>query len=273
MGVRIRDECIEAVPGRLGLGLDLQGIVSSPADIPEFQNGVEVWWSKGRNKGSAAGGATKSIGSSGNACRRTVGVDGVTGDQDVVAVRTGVAHSEYDVARQLALDVRVVLQDLSGPGVPRLEIECSRERGNSWWSVKNWKSARDAGDGPARATGRGAAGWSRNWATAELEDIALGEKGRVLPKALRALAPRGIVVDGEAPTDYGFVAAEDLIGGADARFEIFPIHIYSCGAADSVLIGNQQLARSGVRSSGDGGWKEIGHAPSGFGDGCRQGPS
>src|SRR5712671_6031606 len=118
MGVGIGDECVEAVPGRLGLGLDLQGIVSSPADVPKFQNGVEVWRSEGRNKGSAAGGATKGIRSSGNACRWTIGVDGVTGDQDVVAVRTGIARSEYDVARQLALDVRVVLQDLSGPEVP-----------------------------------------------------------------------------------------------------------------------------------------------------------
>jgi len=81
------------------------------------------------------------------------------------------------------------------------------------------------------------------------------------------------VVDGEAAADYGFVAAKDLIGGADARFEICPIHMYSCGAADAVLIGDQELARSGVRASGDGGWKEIGHAPGGFGDGCRQVPS
>src|SRR6266853_902837 len=177
MGVGIGDECVEAVPAGLGLGLDLQGIVGSPADVPEFQNGVEVWGSEGRNKGSAAGCATKSIGSSGNACRRTVGVDGVTGDQDVVAVRTGIAHSEYDVARQLALDVRVVLQDLSGPEVPGLVEECSRERGKRRRSVKNWKSARDADDVAARATGRGAAGWGRNRAAAELEDVASAKKG------------------------------------------------------------------------------------------------
>src|SRR5882757_5025688 len=104
MGVGIGDTRVDAVPARRGLGLYLQGIGSSPADVPEFQNGVEVWRSKGRNKGSAAGGATKGVGSSGNACRWTIGVDGVTGDQDVVAVRTGIAHSEYDVARQLMLN-------------------------------------------------------------------------------------------------------------------------------------------------------------------------
>jgi hypothetical protein len=58
-----------------------------------------------------------------------------------------------------------------------------------------------------------------------LEDVALSEKGRVLPKTLRALAPGGIVVDGEAAAEDGLVAAKEFIGGTDARLKSLPIHV------------------------------------------------
>src|SRR5271169_5131614 len=127
--------------GTLGLGLHLQGVVSGFAEVPEFQNGVEVWWSVGRYKRSPTGGATEGVRSSGNTCRRTVGVEGVTGDQDVVATRTSVANGEHDVAGQLALDVDIVLRHLSAPEVPRLVEIGPCKGGHSRRSVENWESA------------------------------------------------------------------------------------------------------------------------------------
>src|SRR5271155_3232538 len=105
MRIGVGDQRINAVTRTLGLGLRLEGVISGFAEVPEFKNGVEVWWSVGRYKRSPACGATEGVGSSGNTCRWTVGVDGVTGNQDVVATRTGVARGEHDIAGQLALDV------------------------------------------------------------------------------------------------------------------------------------------------------------------------
>ena len=76
------------------------------------------------------------------------------------------------------------------------------------------------------------------------ENVTLGEKGRVLPKALSALAPGGVVKDGEAATEHGLVAAKNFIGGADAGFEGLQVHFYARRAADAILIGNEQLAGS-----------------------------
>src|SRR3984957_763848 len=273
MRVSVSKERVEPVPGGFGLGLDLQGIVSSLADVPEFQNGVESGRGKGRDEGSAAGGAAEGVGASGNAGRWAVGVEGIARYQDVIAVRTGIAHGQHDVARQLTLDVDVPLSDLPGPAVPGLVRERSCEGGKSRRTIKDWESAGDAGHLAVRAAGRGTAGWRSHWAPAELEDIALGEKGRVLPKALSALAPGGIVVHGEAAAEYGFIAAQDLIGGADSRFEISPIHVYAGGGVDSALIGKQKLAGDGVRASGDGGWNEVGQAASRFSNRRGQVPS
>src|SRR5208282_3700843 len=120
MGVGVGNQGVETVPGGLSLGLQLQRVISGFTEVPEFQNGVEVWRSVGRYERSPTGGATEGVGSSGNTCRRTVGVDGVTGDQDVVAARTSVASCEHDVTGQRPLDVGIVLHHLSLPEVPRL---------------------------------------------------------------------------------------------------------------------------------------------------------
>src|SRR6202166_67102 len=264
MRVSVSKERVEPVPGGFGLGLELQGIVSSLADIPEFQNGVESGRGKGRDEGSAAWGAAQGVCASGDAARWSVGVEGIARYQDVIAVRTGIAHGQHDVARQLTLDVDVPLSDLSGPEVLGLVKERSCEGGKSRRSLKNLESVGDAGHGAARTAGRDTAGWSTHRPPAELEDIALGEKGRVLPKALSTLAPGGIVVYGEAAAEYGFIAAQDLIGGANSRFEISPIHVYASGGVDSALIGNQKLARSGIRTSCGGGRNVVGQAASRF---------
>jgi len=84
-------------------------------------------------------------------------------------MRTGIAHGEYDVARQLALDVGVVLQRPVRAESPVAGRKCPGKVDYSRRSIKNWKSARDADGGAARPTGRGAAGWGRNWAAAELD--------------------------------------------------------------------------------------------------------
>src|SRR5580692_3506709 len=198
MRIRVGDQCINAVTGTLGLGLRLEVVISGFAEVPEFQNGVAGWWSVGRDERSPTGSATESIGPSGNTCRRTVSVDGVASDQDVVATRTSIASGEHDIAGQLALEVGVVLHYLSLPEVPWLVEICPGKCVYSWRSVKNWKSVRDANDVTARAAGRSVSGWSRLWATPELEDVALCEKGRVLPKTLRALAPRRVVIHRKA---------------------------------------------------------------------------
>src|ERR1700688_1112959 len=264
MRVSVSKERVEPVPAGFGLGLDLQGIVRSLAEVPEFQNGVESGRGKGRDVGSAAWGAAEGVCASGNAAGWAVGVEGIARYQDVIAVRTGVARGQHDVARQLTLDVDVPLSDLPRPEVPWLVKKRSCEGGKSGRSIKHLESVGDAGYGAARTAGRDTAGWSRHRAPAELEDIALGEKGRVLPKALSTLAPGGIVVYGEAAAEYGFIAAQDLIGGANSRFEISPIHVYASGGVDSALIGNQKLARSCVRTSCGGGRNVVGQAASRF---------
>src|SRR5579863_1771843 len=162
MRIGVGDQGINAVTGTFGLGLHLQGVISGFAEVAEFQNGVEVWRSVGRYKWSPTGSASEGVATNLAATRRTVGVDCVTGDQDVVATRTSVANGEHDIAGQLTLDVGVVLHDLSLPEVARLEEICPAKVGNSRRSVKNWESARDAGDGAARATGRDITGWSRS---------------------------------------------------------------------------------------------------------------
>src|SRR5271165_2262554 len=176
----------------------------------------------------------------------------------MVAAGTGIPDGEHDVARQLALDVGVVLHDLSAPEVPWLVEKGAGKGGEGWGSGKNWKSAGDAGNSAAGAAGRDTTGWSGSWAAAELEDIALGEEGRVLPKPLSALAPGGVVINGEAAAEDGFVAAQELIGGADAWFEGSPIHVDARGAPYAVLIGDEELAGSGVGARGGGGRNEVG---------------
>src|SRR5271163_801647 len=249
MRVGVSDKCVNAVPGGLGLRLDLQRVVRGSAEIAKFQNGV----AKGRGKGGyvwlATRGTTDSIGST-HATRGAVGIDGIAGHQDMVAPGTSIADGEKDLTRHLALHVDVVLHDLSKPPVPRLVEVRSTECGYGRGSIKNGKSARNAGNGgPSPSTRGGITGWRNGWASEKLVGIALGEKGRVLPEALSALAPGGIVIDGEAATKHGLVAAKNFIGGPDARFESLQIHFYARGTADTILIGNQQLAgrRIGAR--------------------------
>src|SRR5208282_5857781 len=272
MGVGVGNQGVETVPGGLSLGLQLQRVISGFTEVPEFQNGVEVRRSVGRYERSPTGGTTDGVTTNCAATRRTVRVHGVTGDEDVVATRTGVASGEHDVAGQLPLDVGVVLRNLSLPEVSRFVEICTTKGGNSRRSVKNLKSVRDARDGAARAACRGITGWSRHWATTELEDVALGEKGRVLPKTLRALAPRRIVIDRKSAAHHGLVAAENLPGRANARLKSLPIRVYASRPAYTALIGDEKLACGGIRTCGNTRRNEIRHAPGGLGDGRAQIP-
>src|SRR5277367_4944705 len=272
MGVGVGNQGVEAVPGRLGLGLDLQGVISGFAEVAEFQNGVEVWRSVGRYERSAAGGAADGVGSASNACPRAIGVHSVASNQDVVTTRTSVARGEHDVAGQLPLDVGVVLHHLSLPEVSGLvkigAAKCVHRRR----SVKNGKSTGVVGDRAARTASRCSTERSRLGAPTELEDIALGEKGRVLPKALRALAPRGIVIDRESGPHHGLVAAENLPGRANARLKGLPIHVYASRPTNATLIGDKKLARGGIRTRGNTGRNKVRQATGSLGNWCGQVP-
>jgi hypothetical protein len=59
------------------------------------------------------------------------------------------------------------------------------------------------------------------------EVIAFGKEGRILPKALSALAPGRIVIDGETAAYYGLVAAEELVSESEAWLKRGPVHVYA----------------------------------------------
>src|ERR1035437_894328 len=65
------------------------------------------------------------------------------------------------------------------------------------------------------------------------------------------------MVEGEASAEHRLLAAEDLPGGADARFECCPIHLDARRRTHTILIGNEKLSSCG---------NIVGQASASFGD-------
>ncbi len=51
--------------------------------------------------------------------------------------------------------------------------------------------------------------------------------------------------DGVTGAQHGLIAAEDLPGAADPRFEAGPIHLDAPGIIHTILVGNQKLPSGG----------------------------
>ena len=78
----------------------------------------------------------------------------------------------------------------------------------------------------------------------EAEAVRLGEEGWILPKPLRAHAPGGIVKNGITGTDRRFITAKHLPRQSDPWLKGGPIPVDSRRITDTILTGNQKLARA-----------------------------
>src|SRR5580704_3003764 len=117
------------------------------------------------------------------------------------------------------LDIDVKLLNAAELEVEVLRLNVSCEGGRSRRSGENLEAIGNvdgsgslAEDGGARGSGEGAA-------AAEGEEVGLGVVRWILPKALSALVPRGVVEDGVAGADCGFLAAAGLPSHTDAGLE------------------------------------------------------
>src|SRR5271168_3436423 len=157
MRVGVSDQSVEAVPWRLGLGLDLQRVIGCPANIAEKRNGVEsaIW----RHVRRSAGQAAERVARHRAASRWTVGVEVIAGHQDVRAARTGITGGEHHVAGQLVFDVHVPLLDPPYLEVRGLGIERAGKCADRGRRRNGLKSAGEAdGGGSSSKYGRAVGG-------------------------------------------------------------------------------------------------------------------
>src|SRR5258708_593560 len=240
----------------LGLRLDLQRVVMSAALVGDVGNRGEREIRKlGRLwEESAAGAAAQGISSSriwaARAGVRSRDVEVVAVNEDVTRSGAGVTDGKYDVTGNLALHIHVELLDLAGPEIDVLRLDSPREAGGVRLRSEDRETIGKT-QGRRSHTVDSRTSSSREGATGhgEGKGIGLRVEGRILPQALGALAPGGVVVDGVAGADDGFVAALNFISQADAGFEIFPIGANTCTVADIVYARNQELAVRGVEVS------------------------
>src|SRR5271170_7965350 len=174
--------------GRLGLCFNLKRVVMGLAHIAKEQDRVK-WKVVRSDVGCAAGQAAERIAGYGSATRGAVDVEVIAAYQDVAADRAGIASGEQNIARKLALHVGVILMNPAGLVVGRLVVERALECAHILWRGQRGKAGGEV-EGPRRclAAGDGAVG-SRKGAARGGELIRLAEVGRILPQALRALAP------------------------------------------------------------------------------------
>src|SRR4029077_10228262 len=142
--------------------------------------------------------------------------------------------------------------------VPGLSEKGSAKRGGGGWRTR--KNRKSLGDrkitktrrrrskyrGAVRGRKRTSAKSRYSSLLGKAEAIRLGEEGRILPKPLRAHAPGGIVKNGIAGTDRHLIAAKHLPRESDPRLKCRPIPVDARRVTDTILTGNQKLARAAI---------------------------
>src|ERR1700735_2863565 len=186
MRIRISQQSVETVLRCLGLCLDLKRVIVCLAYIAEQRNGLE--WGKRRYVWRAVGKTPQRVVGYRTARGRTVGVEVITGHQDVRATGTRVACGQHKVADQLALDVHVPLLDSAQPEVCRLGIERARKCAECGRRRKSLKSAGETKAGGLLSEHFGAVR-GRKGATRGAEGIGFPKERRILPQTRSALTP------------------------------------------------------------------------------------
>src|SRR6202162_2676860 len=187
------------MPGVLGLRFYLQRVVAGLAEIAEDQKFVA--YSVRRHEGSATREAAYGVSRDISAGRWTSGIQIVAGDQDVPATRTRIANGEHNVPGHLPLYVCIELLDHTKMEVPGLREKGSAKcggvgrRGFDRKPLGNSKITKARGGRPkycrAVRCRKGAPAESRySTLLRKAEAIGLSEERRILPKPLRAHAPR-----------------------------------------------------------------------------------
>src|ERR1035438_2924149 len=133
---RIAEQCIETMPGALGLSLYLQRVIASIPYAVVAGNGL-----KKSCKWKCSKTATQGVAADHTARAGLIEVFVFLTDENVLAVRAGVSDRQHNVPGQLALNVKVILLNHS-----LLEIEV---RGLNGPGVAGWihRPGQDAGRG------------------------------------------------------------------------------------------------------------------------------
>ena len=175
-----------------------------------------------------------------------------------MATRAGIPSGEHDVAGELMFDIEVELLHS-----PLLEVEILRL--NSAGEIRRigWRS-KDWGECLRKSAARGDS--SKRTEAGEISRFR--EEWWVLPQALCALVPGGIVEHRIAAANGGALAAERLPSEPDARFKSGFVQ-FDAGAAVGVLPGDQVVAAR--RASASAVEIKVRLAVLGLGDGCHEG--
>src|SRR5258708_15619415 len=140
-------------------------------------------------------------------------------DQNMRTARTSISRGQHDLAGQLVLDVDVELLQRAEFEVCVLRLNGSCKARRIRRGSKYRESIGHIDRRGLQAKHRMASCGYECTSAAESKAVGFSVIGRVLPQALCALAPRGIVVDGITCPNGSLVTAKRLPGQPDARLQ------------------------------------------------------